>query len=194
MLTDENLNGLKVSLINETAAPRAVRLGLVCLREGETVVMRANVDLTLAPRQTIGLAASTLWGGFFDTTYAFRFGEPSHDATVARLEDAATGETIAEAFHFPLGRGQARHDLGLAAEVSSSGDGLWQLALSTRRLAQSVRIDCPGFRPQENWFHLAPGAPKRVALASITGAAQPLLGRVTALNAVTLLAISLEPR
>ena len=79
VLTDETLNGLKITLINETAMARAVTLTLTCLRQGEIAVMTASVALVLDPRQTLALAATTLWGGFFDTTYAFRFGEPSHD-------------------------------------------------------------------------------------------------------------------
>ena len=70
VLTDENLNGLKVSLFNEAAIERPVTLTLACLRDGATPVMHAAIDLVLAPRSTIGLAATTLWGGFFDTTYA----------------------------------------------------------------------------------------------------------------------------
>ncbi|WP_210253117.1 glycoside hydrolase family 2 protein, partial [Beijerinckia sp. L45] len=110
VLTDENLNGLKVTLINETVSPRVVTLTLTCLRDGETPVMRATRDLTLEPRSTIGIAATDLWGGFFDTTYAFRFGEPSHDVTVGRLTDSS-GAFVADAFHFPLGRGHAVADL-----------------------------------------------------------------------------------
>ena len=157
VLTDENLNGLSISLINETAAPIAAKLSLTCLREGEIVVMRGESELTLPARRTFGLAATTLWGGFFDTTYAFRFGEPSHDVTIARLTEANTGAPIAEAFHFPLGRGHARHDLGLEAEARQGPSGAWQLVLTTRRLAQSIRITCDGYRPGDNYFHLAPG-------------------------------------
>ncbi len=164
VLTDENLNGLKVSLFNEAATERAVTLTLTCLREGETPVMHAATELVLAPRSTIALAATTLWGGFFDTTYAFRFGEPSHDVTVARLADAATGIVLADAFHFPLGRSHAcRDDLGLEATAKRDGDG-WCVTLTTRRLAQSVRLAGPGATFADNHFHLAPGFPRDIAM------------------------------
>ena len=182
ILTDENLNGLKVSLINETPETKDVRLTLTCLRDGETIVMTAETPLSLAPRQTIGLAATTLWGGFFDTTYAFRFGEPSHDVTIARLADAATGATIAEAFHFPLGRGRTRHELDLSATLDARSSGSWQIALRTRRLAQSVKIVCDGFRPRENWFHLAPDRDRVVDLVPMDGRAIRPCGAVSALN------------
>ncbi len=181
VLTDENLNGLKVSLFNETAVPRPVRLELFCLREGETTVMNAAADLTLQPRRTVALAATTLWGGFFDTTYAFRFGEPAHDVTVARLSEAETGAPLAEAYHFPLGRGHARHDLGLAATVRRHGAG-WRLALATRRFAQSIRIRCEGASPSDNWFHLAPGSTRLVGLAPLAPDLNRVGGSVEALN------------
>ena len=182
VLTDENLNGLKVSLFNETGSARAVTLTLTCLREGETIVMSAASDLVLEPRRTIGLPATTLWGGFFDTAYAYRFGEPSHDVTVARLVDT-DGARLAEAFHFPLGRGHERYELGLSATLVGGDEG-WCLTVTTRRLAQSVRIDGddlrPGkLRPDDNWFHLAPGAPRVISLGH---AARRPTGTLTALN------------
>jgi beta-mannosidase len=36
--------------------------------------------------------------------------------------------------------------------------------LSTDRLAQSVSIAAPGYLPDDNWFHLAPGQQKLVRL------------------------------
>ena len=181
VLTDENLNGLKISLINETDAARPVRLTLASLREGELVVMEAATDLVLQPRRTIGLAATTLWGGFFDTTYAYRFGPPAHDVTIARLLDA-DGGMIAEAFHFPLGRGHDRHALGLAAALVAVADG-WRLELSTRRLAQSVWITGAGLRTDDNWFHLPPGQTRSIALR--TGGERPS-GQISALNGTEL--------
>lgn len=180
LLTDENLNGLKVTLINETPEPRRVALFLACLRDGATTVMRASNELTLAARSTIALAATTLWGGFFDTTYAFRFGEPSHDVTIARLIDAESGDVLTDAFHFPLGRGHVRIATGLGAQLQRDGTR-WLLHLSTARLAQSVAIRCDGFRPSDNWCHVAPDHPRTVVLAPLLEDRVPS-GTVRALN------------
>ena len=35
------------------------------------------------------------------------------------------------------------------------------LEVTTRRFAQWVVVDVPGFRPDDSWFHLAPGATGR---------------------------------
>lgn len=162
LLTDENLNGLKLSLINETAEAKPVCITLRCLREGETPVMQASRTVILPARSTSALAATELWGAFFDTSYAFRFGEPAHDLTVARLQDI-DGRWLADAFHFPLGRRHEVRDLGLNA-VLSWEDGTWVLALTTKRLAQSLRIVSDLHRPAENWFHLAPDLPRHIRL------------------------------
>ena len=183
ILTDENLNGLAITLINETPLPRRVALRLTCLRDGETIVMNASVDLTLEPRRSVVLAATTVWGGFFDTTYAFRFGEPSHDVTMARLVDADSGIWIADAFHFPLGRGHARQDLGLTARLIETGE-TWTLSLTTRRFAQSIRISGDPSMLSDNWFHLSPGAPRDITLKSKIDGERPILS-VRALNDVT---------
>jgi beta-mannosidase len=181
LLTDEGNNGLWVHLVNETALAKPVHLNLRCLRDGATPVMRATRKFVLQPRSTMAVSATELWGGFFDTTYAYRFGEPSHDVTVAQLYDAED-TLIAEAFHFPLGRGCARYDLGLETELVRSGDA-WMLNLSTQRLAQSVHIKDAFYRAEDNWFHLAPGHTRCIRLTPRETTTERPNPTVTAINA-----------
>ena len=76
------------------------------------------------------------------------------------------GEVLCEAFHFPLGRRLALHDAEILAAIhAEDGDG-W-LELTTDVFAQSVTIDCPGYRPAENGFHLAPGRPKAIKMIAL---------------------------
>ena len=181
IFTDEGINGLRLHLINETAAAKPVHLSLSSLRDGEVAVMRAKREMVLEPRSTIMLSATDLWGGFFDTTYAYRFGEPSHDVTVAQLYDADGGKLIADAFHFPLGRGHARHELGLEAElIQDHAD--WNLKLTTKRLAQSIHISDDIFRPADNWFHLAPGHSRHIRLTPRRSTNAMPKGSVAAVN------------
>ncbi len=83
-----------------------VELEVVRLRDGKPAGLSAvAAAMSLAPRsKRKGSRATDLFGAFFDTTYAFRFGPPSHDVTVARLRSA--DGLLAEAFHFPLGRSE----------------------------------------------------------------------------------------
>ena len=145
--------------------------------------MQAQRALTLAPRSTTSLPATDLWGAFFDTAYAYRFGEPSHDVTVATLTDAS-GAMISQAFHFPLGRGHERHDLGLTAELQRDGDD-HVLDLSTQRFAQSVHIADPHWRGAQDWFHLPPGCTRRIRLIARDASGVAPQGHVRALNGLS---------
>jgi beta-mannosidase len=181
IFTDEGVNGLRLHLINEAAISKPVHLTLTSLRDGEIPVMRAKREMSLDPRSAIMLPATELWGGFFDTTYAYRFGEPSHDATIAQLYDTQSNELIAEAFHFPMGRGHAVHELGLEAELIQN-HAHWDLKLTTKKLAQSIHISDELFRAEDNWFHLAPGHSRRIRLAARQPTDARPKGSVAAVN------------
>ncbi|RXT54644.1 hypothetical protein B6S44_13495 [Bosea sp. Tri-44] len=182
-LTDEGVNGLALHVINERPEPLAATVELTCWRAGEVAVIKAKRDVALAPRSAITLSAFELIGRFFDIAYAYRFGPPGHDVTSAVLRDATSGVVLAEAFHFPLGRGHERHHCGLVAQLKREGDD-WMLMLSTQRLAQSVEIIDHGWRPERNWFHLAPGELRRVRLLQREGASGAPTGEVRAVNAI----------
>ncbi len=180
-LTDEGTNGLDVHVLNETAVALDVELEVTCLRAGQQPVVGGRRELLLEPRTGARLPATDLFGAFFDTTYAFRFGPPSHDVTVARLRDKESGAMLAEAFHFPLGRRAAFHDAAIEARVVKE-DGGFVLELSTDRLAQSVHVDIDGYRATDDWFHLAPGVPKRIVLHACPGVStdDPPTGEIVA--------------
>ncbi|MBP2291543.1 glycoside hydrolase family 2 protein [Azospirillum rugosum] len=186
LLTDEGVNGLAVHLLNETARPVEAVLRLTALRGGETPVVRAERPVTLAPRSANAIPAAELLDRFFDLTYAYRFGPPAHDATVAALVEAGveagSGRLLAEAFHVPPSANPLeRHDLGLSAAAVRVGEG-WELRLRARRLACWVHVEDDGFRAAEDWFHLPPGEERCVRLIpKVRGAGVPD-GEVCALN------------
>ncbi len=183
-LTDEGVNGLAIHLINETPRPVAATLSLTCLRHGEVPVLRAERALALPPRSVQEIAAASLSDSFFDFTWAYRFGPPPHDVTVAALVDEA-GVRLSEAFHFPQGRGHQRTELGLSAELQET-KGQWTLRLQTKRCAQSVHVEDEGFRAEDEWFHLAPGVERVVRLIAREGASGAVPdGEVHALNGLS---------
>ncbi len=182
-ITDEGVNGLALHVTNERPAPLEAELRLTCWRDGATPVVQASRAIQLSAHDAVTISAFDLIGRFFDITYAYRFGPPGHDVTSVTLVNAATGAQLAEAFHFPLGRGHARSERGLLAELERDGQG-WRLALSTERFAQSIEIVDKSWRPAENWFHLTPGTVKRVALSRrFDGASDTPSGEVRAVNA-----------
>jgi beta-mannosidase len=163
LLMDEGTNGLDVHVINESDAALDLTVEVSCLRDGRQIVVGGGRDLTAEARSKQKIACTDLFGAFFDTTYAFRFGPPSHDVTVARLTAPATGALIAEAFYFPLGRTKAFHDAEITASVLREGED-WYLELSSDRLAQSVQVDFDSYRAADDWFHLAPSGSRRIPL------------------------------
>ncbi len=175
-LTDEGTNGVDVHILNELDMGMEVVAELNCLRDGKVPVVMGERAIRLAPHTGQTIAATDFFGAFFDTSYAFRFGPPSHDAVVARLIDAATGEELASAFHFPQGRSAARHVCEL--KVSLVEDIGWQLVVSADRLAQNVIIDVPGFLPSDNWFHLSPCQERVISLQPIDASVERPSGEV----------------
>jgi beta-mannosidase len=168
-LTDEGTNGLDMHVINDTGDEQRVIAEIICLRDGAVPVVSGRKDLVLGAHSATRIPATEFFGAFFDTAYAFRFGPPSHDVTVARLSDVETGAEIASAFHFPLGRAAVRHPALLEAKLEEEAGG-FVLALSTNVFAQNVEIEVQGFDLQDNWFHLSPDRPRRIRL---TGEGRP---------------------
>lgn len=168
LLTDEGTNGLSIHLVNESATDQTVMLEISCLRDGRQAVVKASRTLILDARRTVELAATDLFGAFFDTTYAFRFGPPSHDVTVARLF-SAEGTLLTDAFHFPLGRSKALHPASVEHALTATENG-WHLDLTASHFAQSVHLDFAHYLPEDDWFHLAPGQSRSIRLRPRPGA------------------------
>jgi beta-mannosidase len=180
--TDEGLNGAFVHVVNERARPWAGQLQLRLFQQGETRVGLGERAIQLDARGSLELPAASLLGGFSDTTYAYHFGPPAHDLAVASLVSAA-GVLESEAFFFPVGRPATREaELGLVATAQSlSGDEV-ALTVATRRFAQAVAIDVPGFAPEDDYFHVQPGGTRTVRLTRVSGT-DPPRGTVQACNA-----------
>lgn len=167
-LTDEGTNGLRLHLVNDTAEAITGEVEVFGLRDGEVVVARATAEVTLAPRSATAMNATDLYDGFFDYTYAYRFGPAELSVTVARLR--VDGAVVGEAFSFPVGRASALGKAQLQAEAVETEDG-WLVQLSTDRFAQSVHVVVPGFVVADDWFHLIPGETVEVELRALPEAA-----------------------
>jgi beta-mannosidase len=163
-LTDEGTNGLAIHVINDLPVEKRVSLSINCLRDGRVPVVTGQTEVQLKPHDAIELNAVELIGAFFDVTYAYRFGPPSHDVTVVRMTDAETGELLADTHHFPLGFDPSKVSASVDAKLERDDLGTWSLALETDCLLRSVHIACETHHALENWFNLAPGFKKRVKL------------------------------
>ncbi|HMJ14409.1 MAG TPA: glycoside hydrolase family 2 protein [Polyangiaceae bacterium] len=189
LVTDEGLNGYTLHVINDTADPLEAVLEFTLLRHGKVSVASGSIELGLGPRAAVSHSADALLGRFSDATYSYRFGPPSADVAYSRLTGKRDGCVLARAFAFPLGLpGAALVPQELSAEF---GLDPLQVRLSSPNLASFVTLDVPGFLPSDNYFHLAPGEARAIALEAITPSAVLRKGWVKALNASSSLAIRL---
>ncbi len=179
-ITDEGLNGLGLHLGNESGSARTLRLTMQCFGEGPHPMAKAERDITLAPREFVSLSSNALLGRFFDVTYAYRFGPPAHDATVARLLDPETGAIIAESTHVLARHAAAARDIGLTAKVVWN-DTRPALDVSTERFARFISIDDETYVASDQGFCLIPGEHRRITLVPRRADVSPR-GVISALN------------
>jgi beta-mannosidase len=184
-LTDEGGNGLAVHAINDSGQTFRGTLELSFVHAGEVRVGRAAVPLTVAARSTIELNAVALLDGFEDVSYAFRFGPPPHDFVAATLRDE-TGALKSRAVHFIGAWPSAKErDIGLAADGRALEGGIIDLRVQTRRFAQSVCFEAPGYAADDNYFHLLPGEQRHVLLRPRADVTADGRVSVRALNSAT---------
>jgi beta-mannosidase len=181
-LSDEGLNGLGVTALNERPVPLDGELTLSLYREGETLIAAGTVKAALAARGSIELSGASFFDAFIDTAYAFRFGPPSHDVAVLRLVDRATGAVLSRAFHLPLGLSpRRRDDIGLEASAEPAEEGVYVVTVKSRAFAQSVRLDVGDDLPDDDAFHLEPGSSRAIVVVR-RDQGRPFRGTVQALN------------
>lgn len=187
LLTDEGLNGLDVHLVNDTAARVRARL-VVSLHGADHGLESVEAPVDVPARDGITVPASSLFDGFRDLTYSYRFGPRGHELVVAELV-GPDGRSLARATYLPDGPARpVQHEIGLQAHLETADDQVWSLSVSTRRFAQFVHVDLPGFRASDSWFHLEPGGTRVVQVLpepTPPGApVRPPTGRVRALNSL----------
>ncbi len=190
LLTDEGLNGLALHLVNDTHDRLGARLEVEAY-SADHRIDQGSTAVTVPGRGGIHVAAEELFDGFRDLTYAYRFGPRTTDLVVARLvgED---GQALAAGTFLPAGLPRpVQAEVGLQATLHPVDEESWSLLVSTRRFAQFVSIDVPGFRPADSWFHLEPGGSAAIALHRVSTGDKPPKGQVRALNSQEAVRVSL---
>jgi beta-mannosidase len=90
---------------------------------------------------------------------------------------------LAEDFHFPGGLDlpRVRPRVEVAAQWNDGAPVL--VTLGSDAFLQSVSVDCPGFTPSDNYFHLGPGEQKHLAFSPVDRAQSTFHAAFAALNA-----------
>jgi beta-mannosidase len=195
-IVDEGTDGLALHAVNDRPEACAATLEVALYRKDGAVVERVERALELAARDELRLNVDELIGRFVDASYAYRFGPPVHTLVAARLlSPAAAGrlDVLARAFHLPLGLAhEPSGEVALAATARAHGDGSYAVIVTAQRFAQSVHVAAPGYRPSDDYFHLAPKERHELRLTALRGAGS-LRGKVRALNTAEVATIVIEP-
>ena len=191
-LTDEGLNGLDLHVTNESTEPLRGFVEVRLLKEPATVIARQEVPVELNARSQQTLSADEILGGFYDVSYAYRFGPPHHDVVVATLYDT-DHQVLSEAFHFIRRREPTVvSNVIVNASAERTNESTCEVTLNCDRFLHGVRLSAKGFLPDDNYFHLAPQRTKVVTFTA-TGQPQPeFKADVEALNVDTTQTIALH--
>jgi len=191
LATDEGVNGLAVHMVNDTGADIGATLE-IGLHTAVHQVETASCPVVVPARGGCSVRAEALFDGFRDLTYAFCFGPRAYDLVTAELV-GRDGSVLSHTGYLPGGPARETDpDVGLQGTVGSADEGVWSLRVSSRRFAQFVQIDVPGYAPDDSWFHLPPGGSRTVRLRPEPGTEPGSVptGRVRALNSATLGVVS----
>lgn len=205
---DNGLDGLSLHLANEKSAALSAELELLRYTADGKVAASKRIPLNVAERQQKCWNVEALLGGFFDSTYAYRFGPREFTLLHARLWAAPNDSAqiadrdpkqpdldsqqrdlglqpqalLAEAFYYPIDTGlhiSEEPELEVWAEAQKNGD--YELVIKTKRFARALAINVYPFLTDDNYFDMAPGTERRVKLAaSLTD--KPLRGAVAMFN------------
>jgi beta-mannosidase len=158
-LVDEGLDGVAVHLANDSGSPWVGGLRIALYREDSGKLEEITVPLEVAAHDSWSSDVEGLLGHFVDLSWAYRFGPPSVAAVVATMEDGRSAP--AQAFFFPVPRSAG---LVPADAVTVEREGT-SLVVACERLLDGVRISAGDSDelPDDNYFCLEPGRPRRVA-------------------------------
>ncbi len=191
LATDEGVNGLAFHLVNDTVSDVGATLE-IGLHTAVHQVETASCPVDVPARGGCSVRAEALFDGFRDLTYAYCFGPRVYELVTAELVDP-DGRVLSRVGYLPGGPARETDpDVGLQAEIEPADGEVWRLLVSSRRFAQHIQIDVPGFAPDDSWFHLPPGGSREILLRPESGTepgSEPR-GRVRALNSATLGVVS----
>ena len=180
-LTDEGLQGLYIHLINEKPAPFTGTVEFQMLQAGNITIAKGGREITLSANESSSLSAEELLGGFYDTSYAYRFGPPKHEVTCATLR-SDNGEIVSQQFHFPLKKEVAHVTASVETDVIRLADGGCQLSIRSDHFLYAIQIECEGFLPEDNYFHLMPDERRIIKLHPVKKTGQELKIHIRSVN------------
>ncbi|WP_405794977.1 glycosyl hydrolase 2 galactose-binding domain-containing protein [Streptomyces longwoodensis] len=182
LVHDEGLNGMFLTVVNQTSAELRGRLEVRTWGTQGGVLDEGHKDIGVPAGGSIEVSVDGLLGRFTDLNHAYRFGPRSRDVMEAVFV-AADGRAVAENVAV-LGERARPPRAGVVRGVLRRDTQGWIVDVTADELAQWVVVSATGYRAEDAWFHMAPGTTRSVRLsAESTADSRPPVARLRALNA-----------
>ncbi len=182
-LTDEGLNGLGISAINDGAEAFEGKLEVTLWKDGAVRVGLGTSPVSVPAHGSLSRNVVDVLGDFLDVNHAYRFGPPVADLVAVRLLDADGQERAQDRFVVGL----LPRDVDPALRISASlgraaNDGHWRLTVEANRVALFVHSALPGYRLEDEYFCLLPGETREIIAIPLEGTKSAPAGEIRAVN------------
>lgn len=191
VITDEGLNGLHVHLINETSADAGGSLEIALLKEPQVRVAGQSLPVSVSGRSRQMFSADEVLGGFYDVSYAYRFGPPHHDLVAATWYDAQH-RIISQAMHHIRRGVPVLRAASLELRAEADGDQV-RVHVRSNVFLHAVEWNAPGFLPDDNYFALMPDTDRTVNFRRVESQPSTFKATVAALNLESTHTVKLTP-
>lgn len=160
LLSDEGLTGVRIDVHNDTDAELQGELTLTATNS-VGVAVDVTRPVTVPPASSTTFFDTALSGRFRDLSGAYQFGPPTADAVQARAVFDG-GPTVHDVLVLnPAGRQPTSL---LTATASPVSEETWVLELASEVALRYIEVTIPGWRVDDNYFHLAARLPRQIRL------------------------------
>lgn len=181
IVSDAGLSGLRIDIYNDSPNPLPARLILTAVDAGGRPVIDGSADIIVPERSSTTMHDSEITGSFRDLAHSYRFGPAVAQAVQVEVVGADPEHSVRDVIVIDPAAAPIRADLTARAGIDEAGT--WYLDVTADAALRWVEIDVSGYRPADNYFHLAPGLTYRVALCGECD--KPPSGRVSSVDAAT---------
>lgn len=159
VLTDEGLQGLHLHIINEAPSAFTGTIEFMMLNESISVA-KAKREIKVESNQKMKIIAEEMLGGFYDTSYAYKFGPSKNEVACATLKNES-GDIISQQFHFPVTHYLPMVEANVVADFFEN-----KLSISSDKFLYGVQIQSEIGLPDDNYFHLIPNEKRDIEFKS----------------------------
>ncbi len=163
-LTDESLNGLLIHLINEGDKDFNGSISVKIINQRHLEMANMSKPINIDARSKLQLNSEVLLKHFYDLSYSYRFGPPSHYAVLVQLNNAKQ-QMISESFYFPKADMPTQASTGsLQAELIRVNENQCILSLSAQDFIFGIYIEIKNANLEDNYFHMFPDTTREIVI------------------------------